>query len=227
MVHLLSFYFSIYCQCHRKVFDSLRIKESLVKSNVAECITNAAPFKFTNLYNQGFPGGAVVKNPLFQRRKHKKCRLRRSPGGDHDNPLQYSCLENSTDRSLAGYSPWDCRVGCDWAHTHTHTHSRDNSALDSILLIKYKLLLELILILRLISNHWWDFDCEIQWHQHSKQWRKPFTRCRAAVPVFCYSCLEFQLSSELPGTTRLLSPLCFSNTFTHLPRAPIRVLWDQ
>ena len=38
-------------------------------------------------------------------------------------------------------------------HIHTHTHSRDNSALDSILLIKYKLLLELILILRLISNH--------------------------------------------------------------------------
>ena len=22
------------------------------------------------------------------------------------NPLQYSCLENSMDRSLAGYSPW-------------------------------------------------------------------------------------------------------------------------
>ena len=24
--------------------------------------------------------------------------LRRSPGGRHDNPLQYSCLENTTDR---------------------------------------------------------------------------------------------------------------------------------
>ena len=23
---------------------------------------------------------------------------RRSPGGEHDNPLQYSCLENSMDR---------------------------------------------------------------------------------------------------------------------------------
>ena len=27
----------------------------------------------------------------------------RSPGDGHGNPLQYSCLENPTDRSLAGY----------------------------------------------------------------------------------------------------------------------------
>ena len=33
---------------------------------------------------------------------------RRSPGGRHGNPLQYSCLENSMDRGdcLMGYSPW-------------------------------------------------------------------------------------------------------------------------
>ena len=31
----------------------------------------------------------------------------RSPGGGHDNPLQYSCLENPHgQRSLVGYSPW-------------------------------------------------------------------------------------------------------------------------
>jgi len=37
--------------------------------------------------------------------------LRRSPGGGgHDNPLQYSCLENPHgQRNLAGYSPWGCR----------------------------------------------------------------------------------------------------------------------
>ena len=34
----------------------------------------------------------------------------RSPGGGHNNPLQYSCLENThAQRSLAGYSPWDCK----------------------------------------------------------------------------------------------------------------------
>ena len=33
--------------------------------------------------------------------------LRRSPGGEHGNPLQYSCLENPLEqRTLAGYSPW-------------------------------------------------------------------------------------------------------------------------
>ena len=29
----------------------------------------------------------------------------RSPGGGHGNPLQYSCLDNSGQRSPAGYSP--------------------------------------------------------------------------------------------------------------------------
>ena len=34
----------------------------------------------------------------------------RSPGGGHGNPLQYSCLENPHgQRTLAGYSPWDCK----------------------------------------------------------------------------------------------------------------------
>ena len=32
---------------------------------------------------------------------------RRSPGEEHSNPLQYSCLENPHgQRSLMGYSPW-------------------------------------------------------------------------------------------------------------------------
>ena len=36
--------------------------------------------------------------------------LRRSPGGGHGNPLQYSCLENlHGQRSLVGYSPWGHR----------------------------------------------------------------------------------------------------------------------
>ena len=36
--------------------------------------------------------------------------LRRSPGGGHGNPFQWSCLENPHgQRSLAGYSLWSCR----------------------------------------------------------------------------------------------------------------------
>ena len=54
--------------------------------------------------------------------------LRRSPGGGgHDNPLQYSCLENPHgQRNLAGYSPWGCREldTTEWLSTHTHTHTK-------------------------------------------------------------------------------------------------------
>ena len=36
--------------------------------------------------------------------------LGRSPGGGYGNPLQFSCLENPHgQRSLAIYSPWDCK----------------------------------------------------------------------------------------------------------------------
>ena len=43
-----------------------------------------------------------------------------SPGVENGNPLQYSCLENSTDRaSLVGYSPWCCKESELAEHTHT------------------------------------------------------------------------------------------------------------
>ena len=40
------------------------------------------------------------------------------PGGGHGNPLQYSYLENGQG-SLAGYSPWGCRVGHDGVTKHS------------------------------------------------------------------------------------------------------------
>ena len=53
----------------------------------------------------GFPGDAVVKNPLpMQEMQVQSLGQEDSPGGGNGNPLQYSCLENSMDReSLAGY----------------------------------------------------------------------------------------------------------------------------
>ena len=47
-----------------------------------------------------------------------------SPGEGNGYPLQYSCLENSIHRSLAGYSPWgheelDTTEGLTRAHTQT------------------------------------------------------------------------------------------------------------
>ena len=50
----------------------------------------------------GFPGGAVVKNPPAHagdaRDSGSIPASGRSPGGGNENPVQYSCLENSMDR---------------------------------------------------------------------------------------------------------------------------------
>ena len=49
-----------------------------------------------------FPGGANGKESSCQSRRHKDVGsipgLGTFPGGGHDNPLQYSCLENPMDR---------------------------------------------------------------------------------------------------------------------------------
>ena len=52
------------------------------------------------------------------------------PGGGNDDPLQYSCPENSHgQRSLAGYSPRvhkELDMTEQLSHTHTHTHNLCN-----------------------------------------------------------------------------------------------------
>jgi len=47
----------------------------------------------------GFPGGSVLKNPPPNAEDtYSIPGSRISPGGGNGNPLQYSCLGNSTDR---------------------------------------------------------------------------------------------------------------------------------
>ena len=50
----------------------------------------------------------MVKNPLASAGDAGLIpKLGRSPGEGNDNPLQYSCLENSMDRGAwGGYRPW-------------------------------------------------------------------------------------------------------------------------
>ena len=49
----------------------------------------------------GFPGGSGGKVSACNVGDLGSIpRLGRSPGGGHDNPLQYSCLENSMDRGV-------------------------------------------------------------------------------------------------------------------------------
>ena len=55
----------------------------------------------------GFPGGASGKEPTCQGSRRERPSfdpwVRKIPGAGHDNPLQYSSLENPMD--LAGYGP--------------------------------------------------------------------------------------------------------------------------
>ena len=53
-----------------------------------------------SVYKQaGFPGGSAVKNlPANAGDAGSIPGLGRSPGQENGNPLQYSCLENPTDR---------------------------------------------------------------------------------------------------------------------------------
>ena len=73
------------------------------------------------LSSLGFPGGSDGKESACNAGDLGSVPgLGRSPGGEHYNPLQYSCLKNPHgQRSLVGYSPWGCRVGHDWAMKHT------------------------------------------------------------------------------------------------------------
>ena len=47
-----------------------------------------------------FPDGSAVKNPpAMQETQIQSLGREDSPGEGHGNPLQYSCLENPTDRA--------------------------------------------------------------------------------------------------------------------------------
>ena len=52
----------------------------------------------------GFPGGSVVKESAHNAGDSEDTSLILgsgiSPGGDHGNPLQYSCLQNPIDRGV-------------------------------------------------------------------------------------------------------------------------------
>ena len=59
-------------------------------------------YKINKFQRSGFPGGAMVKNPPAKagvaRDVGLTLGLGRFSGGRHGNPLQYSHLENPTDR---------------------------------------------------------------------------------------------------------------------------------
>ena len=62
-----------------------------------------------HLLFEGFPSGASGRESACNAGHLRDVGLipglGRSSGGGHDKPFQYICLENATDRSLAGYAP--------------------------------------------------------------------------------------------------------------------------
>ena len=68
---------------------------SLKTREIKDVSMNFKPQKLT----RGFSSGSVVKESACNVEVAGSILgLGRSPGGGHDNPLQYSCLENPVDR---------------------------------------------------------------------------------------------------------------------------------
>jgi len=76
----------------------------------------------------GFPGGSEDKASACNAGDTGLIPgLGRSPGEGNGNPLQYSCLENPTERGawraiVHGVTKSRTRLS-DFTHTHTHTHT--------------------------------------------------------------------------------------------------------
>ena len=61
----------------------------------------------------------------------------RSPGGGHGNPLQYSCLENPTDRgawraTVRGVKKSQTRLKQLSTHTYRQTHTQRHREMDGL-----------------------------------------------------------------------------------------------
>ena len=75
---------------------------------------------------EGFPGGSAVKNPPAMQEMRLQFLGQEDPQSRtwHPTPV-FLPGKSHGQRTLAGYSPWGCRVRHVWVikHTHTHTHA--------------------------------------------------------------------------------------------------------
>ena len=65
-----------------------------------------------------------------------------TPGGEHGNPVQYSCLENLMDRGAGGYSPWG----------HKESDKTDVTEQAKAIYSYLKFLVSIMLLLLLLSR---------------------------------------------------------------------------
>ena len=75
------------------------------------------------------PGGASGKEPACQCRRHKIPGSRRSPGGGHGNPLQYSCLENPMDGGAWWATVHSISKSWTWLRWLSRQHAQWNKGL--------------------------------------------------------------------------------------------------
>ena len=84
----------------------------------------------------GFPGGSVVKtlpaNTEDMRDSSLIPGLGRAPGEGNGKPLQYSCLENPTDRGARWATVHSITEGRKQLSTHTHTDQNSETITLSI-----------------------------------------------------------------------------------------------
>ena len=94
---------------------SFQVDENILILGYGDFCKTANTLKTTSLYTLFEYTFVTLGSPHSSVGKESACSAEdpglipgsgRSPGGGNGNPLQYSCLENPTDRSLAGYSPW-------------------------------------------------------------------------------------------------------------------------
>ena len=100
--------------------------------------TNTVPHQICqkSFERYSFPGGSDGKESTHNAGDLGSIpELGRSPGGGHDNPLQYSCLENPGGPQEPGRvrSMELQRIGHDWMTKHKHIHN-----MQCIILIIYK-----------------------------------------------------------------------------------------
>ena len=87
------------------------LQELAIEAKVATETALVLEFPRLEVANIGFPSGSDGKESAFNEGDLGSIPgLGISPGEGNGSPLQYSCLENPHGpRSLAGYSPRDCR----------------------------------------------------------------------------------------------------------------------
>ena len=86
----------------------------------------------------------------------------RSPGGGNDNPLQYSCLENSMDRGV-----WQVAVHgvvkswtwlTNWAYIAVHKNSSFSKCLPTLVIFCFFVSFLLLFLMTFLTDEDWHFD---------------------------------------------------------------------